>query len=94
MRWKNKPEARDELQRLVAEHKDHTYTRWAELVGSEKHLEFTAPSGTWYQATVAPVWDDKPHGTIRVLFSLDDGGTSAFFPMTDSLLVEQGASLK
>lgn len=42
---------------------------------------------TQYHADVEAVWDAEPDGTIRVLFHLDDGGTSAFFPMCDSLLV-------
>jgi len=94
VRWKNKPEATAELQRLVAEHQAYSYDSWAELVGREKRVEFTTEAGTWYQATVEPVWDDIPHGTIRILFHLDDGGPSAFFPMTNSLLVERPATVQ
>jgi hypothetical protein len=92
VRWKNKPEARGELHRLVREHEAHSYTHWADLVGHRKRIEFTTERGTWYQATIEPVWDDTPGGAIRVLFGIDDGGSSALFPMTDSLFVEPPAN--
>src|SRR4051812_18222914 len=59
VRWKNEPEALSELRRLVREHQSVGYAEWVETIGSQKRLEFTAASGTWYQAVVEPVWDDK-----------------------------------
>jgi hypothetical protein len=88
VRWKNKPEARNELQRLLREHEAHSYADWLSLVGHQKRMEFTTREGTWYQATIEAVWDDATGGAVRVLFAIDDGGWSSFFPMTDSLLVE------
>ena len=88
MRWKDKPEAGRELRRLVSEHSGQTYAEWTHLVGYKKRCEFITDAGTWYQADIEAVWDDEPGGAVRVLFSLDDGGPSAFFPMTESLLIE------
>jgi hypothetical protein len=87
--WKNKAEARAELQRVVAEHEGKDYAFWAGHIGQKKLLEFTAQSGIWYQGSIEPFWDDKPGGAIRVLFELDDGGIGAYHPMTSSLLLEQ-----
>ena len=87
-RWKNRDEARAELQRLVAEQKRLSYEALAALVGHHQHLEFTTAAGTWYQATVEVIWDDKPNEMIRVAVSVEDGGTSAYHPMSDSILVE------
>lgn len=87
--WKNKAEARAELQRVVAEHEGNDYAFWAGHIGQKKLLEFTTQSGTWYQGSIEPFWDDKPGGAIRVLFELDDGGVGAYHPMTSSLLLDQ-----
>lgn len=87
-RWKNKAEARAELARLAAECAPFDYDYWADKIDRAKRLEFTTAEGTWYQASIEPVWDDEPGGTIRVLISLDDGGVGAYSPLTDCLLVE------
>jgi hypothetical protein len=88
VRWKDRAEAARELQRLVTEHSGRSYAHWTHLVGYKKRCEFITDEGTWYQANIEAVWDDEPGGSVRVLFSLDDGGASAFFPMTDALLIE------
>ena len=87
-RWKNKAEARVELARLAAEHAPFEHDYWADKIGRTKRIEFTTAEGTWYQASIEPVWDDEPGGTIRILIALDDGGVGAYSPLTDSLLVE------
>ena len=87
-RWKNPEEARAELSRLVADHQAHDYAFWAGRNDETKRVEFTTKAGTWYQATIRPFWDDQPHGAIRVLFGIDDGGIGAYHPLTDSLLLQ------
>jgi len=86
--WKNKAEAADQLRALVAKHSGQPHEFWATHVGQVKRIEFTSPGGIWYQATIEPVWDDKPGGALRVLIALDDGGVGAYHPLTDSLLIE------
>ncbi len=90
--WKNKVEAQAELRRVVAEYEGKDYAFWASRIGQKKLLEFTAQSGTWYQGSIEPFWDDKPGGAIRVLFELDDGGIGAYHPMTMGLLIDQGSA--
>ena len=85
--WRNKTEARQELQRLVSEHAAVHYDAWANRIGQLDRLEFTSATGTWYQATIEPVWDDKAGGAIRVLFAIDDGGVGAYYPLTESVLL-------
>jgi hypothetical protein len=92
-RWKNKSEARTELRRIVAEHEGQDYESWRNVVDRTRRFEFRTDQGNWYQASITPVWDHKAGGAIRVLFSLDDGGSSAFFPMSASLLVEAPTSV-
>ena len=88
LRWADKAEARAELQRLVTDHEGRSYAHWADLIEKVKGSEFTTKQGNWYQAEIEVFWDSHPGGTIRVVFAIDDGGRSAFFPMTDSLLIE------
>jgi hypothetical protein len=81
LRWlrgrgsKNESEAREELRRLVSQYESLTYDSWLKHLGQIKRLEFTSASGIWYQATVESFWDDEPGGALRVMFSLDDGGS-------------------
>jgi hypothetical protein len=86
--WKNKAEAREELRLLVKEHEGLQYVAWAERIGQAKRIEITSRAGIWYQARIEPVWDDKPGGAVRVLFSIDDGGVGAYHPLTDALLLD------
>jgi hypothetical protein len=32
-------------------------------------------------------WDSHPQGDIRVVADIDDGGISAYFPMSDDFIV-------
>jgi hypothetical protein len=69
---------------------DHEY--WASKIDQSKRFEFTTAQGTWYRASVHPVWDDKPGGTIRVFISVDDGGIGAYSPLSDCLLIERAGA--
>ena len=86
--WEDEAEAKAELRRLVTDHEGYSYAHWADLIEKVKGSEFTTKQGNWYQAEIEVFWDSHPGGTIRVVFAIDDGGRSAFFPMTDSLLIE------
>lgn len=88
-RWANEGEAALELARLVREHEGLDWAWWSSHIDQQKRVEFRAASATWYQATVQAMWDDRPGGAIRVFVSIDDGGRSAFRPMTTSLLIER-----
>jgi hypothetical protein len=87
-RWKNKTEARAELARLVSEHEKYDYHYWAQRIDQTKRIEFTTSAGTWYQATVQPIWDARPGDVIRVLINIDDGGRGAVHPMNADILVD------
>ena len=53
---------------------------------AETH-EVTGDSGTTYQVITQVFWDDKRRGDIRVTAAIDDGGASAFKPMSDDFIV-------
>ena len=88
-RWKNKEEARNELRRIVSAHEGRPYAFWVEHVAQTKRLEFRSSTATSYQATIEAVWDAEPGGAVRVLVALDDGGMGAYYPLTDSLLIQK-----
>lgn len=45
-------------------------------------FEAPGPSGVIYQLEFQYVWDNKPEGIIRILGAIDDGGSSAYFPLS------------
>lgn len=69
--------SKDEMYTILSEHlakfRAWTYTRLAERVERDhhahdclEHIEGTAPDGTQYQIEFQALWDDKPHGAVRV----------------------------
>ena len=54
--------------------------------------EVTAESGTTYQLESQVLWDGKAGGDIRVLVAVDDGGVSAFKPLTDDFILAPDGS--
>jgi hypothetical protein len=64
-----------------------TYAQLRELVGSLDVYEVANPGGQAYQVEIQVVWDSEPEGAIRILGGIDDGGLSAFAPVTDDLLI-------
>lgn len=61
--------------------------------GGEPEIgELTGPSGTWYQTEVQVFSDHKKGGDLRMLASIDDGGRSAFRPMTDGFIMAPDGS--
>ncbi|OGN93549.1 MAG: hypothetical protein A2Z71_10610 [Chloroflexi bacterium RBG_13_50_21] len=64
------------------------YTALTRRVGEDQAFEMRSEIGMVYQLEVSILWDGKPGGAIRIIGSIDDGGLSAFLPLTDSRLVE------
>jgi hypothetical protein len=54
--------------------------------------EVAAESGTTYQLENQVVWDDQAGGDVRVLVAVDDGGLSAFKPLTDDFILAPDGS--
>ncbi len=48
----------------------------------ESVREFTGTSGRIYRIEIKSSWVDRVNGSLNVRISLDDGGLSAFFPLT------------
>jgi hypothetical protein len=67
---------------------------FVELVGEDQATtrEVVADSGTRYQLETQVFWDGKPERDIRVMVSIDDGGLSAFLPISDDFIIAPDGS--
>jgi hypothetical protein len=82
---------RDEAREVLAEHlENYRLQKYQDLVsqiGRIETVQIVASSGRWYAVEVQVLWDAGPHGDIRVVGNIDDGGLRAMFPLNESLLV-------
>jgi hypothetical protein len=46
----------------------------ADRIGKTDRLEVSGASESQYQITIQVFWGSKPHGDLRVVDSIDDGG--------------------
>lgn len=56
-------------------------------IGECEHKEMLGADGKTYQLEIEVFWDGKKDGDVRVMVAADDGGWSAFKPMTDSFIM-------
>jgi hypothetical protein len=82
----NKEEARQILAQELKFFNDIEYLELTHRVGENRAYEKKAPNGCSYQVEVSIVWDSEPQQVIRIIGSVDDGGLSAFIPLTESIL--------
>jgi hypothetical protein len=76
-------QTKDELRRLP----------YAELVGLVRNkTSVVGPSGATYIVEVETFFDRPEEINVRVLISVDDGGWSAFVPMTDDFIIASDGS--
>ena len=62
------------------------------LLDRVETVEVLGGSGTRYQIELQGVWDARPDDVLRILGSVDDGGWSAFVPLTDDFLIAPDGS--
>lgn len=63
------------------------YAALKDLIGQVHAYEVSTPDGLVCQIEIQAFWDDKPDGDIRVIGSIDDGGWSAFSPLSDDFIM-------
>jgi len=72
----------------MAQYRPKSYAEWVACIGQDAlALEVKDADGREYQVEIEAFWDGSPGGSVRVLFSIDDGGWSAFSPVCDSFLI-------
>jgi hypothetical protein len=75
---------------LAAELQHYRKMQYAELkprIGSSERKEIIGQSGVHYQFVMSAFWDGETDRDIRIIGSIDDGGRSAWRPMTDSFIL-------
>ena len=80
-------DARRILLQELAHFRGEPYGELAMRIGQIQTKEIDAPSGVTYQIEIQIIWDDKTTGDARVMGCIDDGGLRAFFPLTDSFIM-------
>jgi len=83
----NKEEARALLAEQLDRMAEAGYAALAASVGANEVREAAGASGARYQIEIQIVWDSSPPGAVRLLGGIDDGGLSAFVPLSDSRLI-------
>jgi hypothetical protein len=72
----------------LAPYRAKSYDALTATIGSLDVFEVPNLGDRPYQIEVQVMWDDKPDGAILVMGGIDDGGWSAFAPITESFLVD------
>ncbi len=72
------------LEQQIGSLRERPYSELKQLVEARviQTLEIVGASGTRYSVEAQALWDSKKRDNIRVLASIDDGGTRAFHPVT------------
>lgn len=85
----NRVEANAILQSELQRFRERKYAELEKLVGTRERKEILGGSGARYQLVVSGYWDGDPQKDIRVVAAIDDGGRSAWIPMTGSFILSQ-----
>ena len=88
----NHEEARQVLLHHLEQYRGRSYSDLVGLVDTCVTAEIVAPSGTKYQIEVQGLWDDKPHGNLRVLGTIDDYGWRALHPLAEAFILAPSGS--
>jgi hypothetical protein len=84
----NNDEARQIVRQELTNYRKRSYAELTRLVGSPiPTLVLSGASETEYQVEIQVQWDDQPHGAIRVIGGIDDGGWRAFAPLSEDFVV-------
>jgi len=74
------------LDKWVAKLRTEPYRELASRVGRATTDEIPRDGERSWQVEVQVFWDDEPHGNVRVMVSIDDGGLRAFVPLANDFI--------
>ena len=83
----DREKARGVLTDELKAYRSRTYSQLRALIGGLRAFGVANNGGHPYQIEIQVVWDGKAGGEIRVLGAIDDGGWSAFRPVTGDFIV-------
>ncbi|MBI3737988.1 MAG: hypothetical protein HY258_02960 [Chloroflexi bacterium] len=84
----NSTEAKQILSEELGTYQTKPYAELVQSIDETVTCVKKGVGGKQYQLEVLVLWDSNAGGAIRVIGSIDDGGWRAFFPITDSILIE------
>lgn len=68
------------------------YSELVKLVGTPETKEITGEDGKSYQPEIEGFWDSAKGEDIRIIVAADDGGWSAFKPLTGDFIMRPDGS--
>lgn len=85
-------EARSILAFNLLRYRQRSFAELLRLIEEPEVLLVVGADGAQYQLEVQAVWDDRAQSRLRVMASIDDGGLSAFRPVSDDFLIAADGS--
>jgi len=86
----NRKKALSILRTEAAKYAGRRYKDLIHLIDNSINETVLGPDGAEYQIEAGAVWDDMPNGQLRLFFSIDNGGFSAYWPVSRSSLIAIG----
>jgi hypothetical protein len=83
----DKEKARAVLAEALQPYRAKSYAALRDLIGQTDVYQIANPDGPDFQIEIEAFWDGRPDGDIRVMGGVDDGGWSAFAPLSEDFVV-------
>lgn len=83
----NKREAKAILADAMGKYRARNYADLLYLLATQDVTEVMTGKGIRYQLEIQAVWDDQANGNLRIIGAIDDGGLSAFLPLTEDFII-------
>jgi len=83
----NREAALAEAEKILQSLRKLSYRECRKLMEQRSTKTVQGPDGKTYQLETQAFWDSKKNGNIRVMVLVDDGGISAFKPLTRSFII-------
>jgi hypothetical protein len=84
--------ARTLLDKELGKLRQLSYAELLPLMNKVSTDEIIGPDGKRYQVERQAFWDSKKGGNIRVMVCVDDGGWSAFKPLSGAFILSPSGS--
>lgn len=88
----DKERARAVLAEALQPYRAKSHAALRDLIGQTDVFQIANPDGSDFQIEIEAFWDGKPDGDIRVMGGVDDGGWSAFSPLSDDFVMAPDGS--
>jgi len=73
----------------LQDYRQRSYRELVDLIEGHDTMRVRGSSGVEYQLDVQVLWDNRPHGPIRVVGAIDDFCGRTYVPVSESFVVKQ-----